>query len=166
MLNMKTRVYTLLALSFFLTRCSEPEHTSNPHEEESTRVETNESVVSNLQYFTIISPSTGEELQVADRYYDYTFCEWDIAKEKISNIGDGWRLPTKAELVVIYKELHLKGKGAFSNNFYWSDDSFHVLGGAGAFALSFEDGTVKQIASGGSFGECFARPVRPVSSSR
>jgi hypothetical protein len=43
---------------------------------------------------------------------------WDNAKSACSDLGNGWRLPTKDELYVIYKN---KIKiGGISNNWYWS----------------------------------------------
>jgi hypothetical protein len=56
--------------------------------------------------------------------------ENDFPKEMIyedfisecSNLGEGWRPPSKIELVSIYDELHLKKLGNFKNSYYWSGE--------------------------------------------
>jgi hypothetical protein len=67
---------------------------------------------------TIINPTTGEEKLVALR--DLGRMPWEDAKEACANLGSGWRLPTLEELQVMYEELHLKGKGNFDDDWYWS----------------------------------------------
>jgi hypothetical protein len=43
---------------------------------------------------------------------------WDDAMKACADLGDGWRLPTKDELNLLYEN---KEKiGGFANNFYWS----------------------------------------------
>jgi len=43
---------------------------------------------------------------------------WDEAKKACKNLGDGWRLPTKDELNLLYEN---KEKiGGFANFYYWS----------------------------------------------
>lgn len=67
----------------------------------------------------IISPITGDKVQVA--LQDLGEMDWKAANKACANLGIGWRLPTKEELEVMYKELHLKGKGNFAKNrHYWS----------------------------------------------
>ena len=47
---------------------------------------------------------------------------WDDAKKACENLGDGWRLPTKDELNVLYEN---KDKiGGFASNYYWSSSEF------------------------------------------
>ena len=50
---------------------------------------------------------------------DFQFgMNWDDAKETCAALGDGWRLPTKDELNILYKN---KDKiGGFVNDYYWS----------------------------------------------
>jgi hypothetical protein len=43
---------------------------------------------------------------------------WDKAKEACANLGDGWRLPTKDELNLIYENKNVVG--GVANNYYWS----------------------------------------------
>ena len=44
--------------------------------------------------------------------------KWGEAKKACKNLGDGWRLPSKSELNLLYKN---KEKiGGFANSYYWS----------------------------------------------
>jgi hypothetical protein len=43
---------------------------------------------------------------------------WAKAKEACANLGDGWRLPTKDELNLIYENKNVVG--GFANVYYWS----------------------------------------------
>jgi len=43
---------------------------------------------------------------------------WDDAKQACRNLGKGWRLPTKSELNVMYKNKEKIGN--FANDYYWS----------------------------------------------
>ena len=51
---------------------------------------------------------------------------WDEAKKACKNLGDGWRLPTKDELNLLYEN---KEKiGGFANNYgYWSSTESGVI---------------------------------------
>lgn len=65
--------------------------------------------------------------------------DWYKAIRQSDKKGDGWRLPTKVELKIIYEELHEKSLGDFGNVNYWSciedeEDSDY------AYGLCFEDG--------------------------
>lgn len=68
----------------------------------------------------------GHKFQVADA--DYTEAlDWHDAKYVCSNFGGGWRLPTKEELKGMYEFLHRKGKGDFSDKFYyWSSSEYNA----------------------------------------
>ncbi len=47
---------------------------------------------------------------------------WDEAMKACAALGDGWRLPTKEELNVLYQN---KDKiGGFDNNYYWSSTEY------------------------------------------
>ena len=44
--------------------------------------------------------------------------DWDEAMKACADLGDGWRLPTKEELNILYEN---KDKiGGFDSNYYWS----------------------------------------------
>jgi hypothetical protein len=83
----------------------------------------------------IISPITGDKVQVA--LQDLGEMNWYDAKKACANLGSDWRLPTKEELEVMYKELHLKGKGNFAKNWYWSSTEKDVYF---AWFVHFDDG--------------------------
>ena len=47
---------------------------------------------------------------------------WDDAVKACADLGDGWRLPTKDELNILYEN---KDKiGGFANWYYWSSKEF------------------------------------------
>ncbi len=47
---------------------------------------------------------------------------WDEAKKACKNLGDGWRLPTKDELNLLYEN---KEKiGGFARDYYWSSTEY------------------------------------------
>jgi hypothetical protein len=83
----------------------------------------------------IISPTTGERMLVA--LQDLGRMSWEPAKEACAYLGSGWRLPTPDELQVMYKELHLKGKGNFCGDcLYWSTQK----GASSAWVVNFASG--------------------------
>jgi hypothetical protein len=43
---------------------------------------------------------------------------WYKAIEEVKKIGNGWRLPTKEELKILYKRKD--GIGDFASDYYWS----------------------------------------------
>ena len=43
---------------------------------------------------------------------------WDSAKKACAALGDGWRLPTKQELNVLY--VNKEKIGSFTSVYYWS----------------------------------------------
>jgi hypothetical protein len=51
--------------------------------------------------------------------YDFpSFMNWEDAQKACSNLGDGWRLPTKDELNYLY--VNQIAIGGFTNKSYWS----------------------------------------------
>ena len=44
---------------------------------------------------------------------------WEEAKQACENLGNGWRLPDKDELVAMYEQLHKERKGNFELSYYW-----------------------------------------------
>jgi hypothetical protein len=55
----------------------------------------------NAQSNIIGNPIKIESIEVAQ--YDFRSADWDNAKKTCSDLGDGWRLPTKDELITMFK---------------------------------------------------------------
>ena len=47
---------------------------------------------------------------------------WDEAMKACADLGDGWRLPTRLELLLMYNNQDKLG--GFANNYYWSSSEF------------------------------------------
>ena len=58
-------------------------------------------------------------LEVSD---NLGYMNWDEAKIACKKLGTGWRLPTKDELYMIYKNK--EEIGGFANNYYWSSTEY------------------------------------------
>jgi hypothetical protein len=89
--------------------------------------------------------------EVAPAAFEFTV-SWDDAVKKYraltgSDVGDG-RLPSQAELDVMYRDFKLKGRGDFKDDWYWFSGGYQ----------NFSDGNQ----SGSTSGECRVRPVRTV----
>lgn len=84
----------------------------------------------------IINPITGTELEVANQDFSEEMT-WKDAKRACDEFGNGWRLPTMDELIVMYEQLHEKGQGNFKDDDYWSSDVFY---GNDAHTLDFGSG--------------------------
>ena len=68
---------------------------------------------------------------------------WEDAKKACADLGDGWRLPTKDELNLLYEN---KEKiGGFANSLYWSSTEF---GNLDAWLQVFNDGYQDGYAKG------------------
>ena len=85
----------------------------------------------------ITNPITGDELQVANQDFSDEMT-WEEAKRACNELGSGWRLPNKQELLEIYEKLYEKGQGNFKAAAYWS--STESDGGGGAWSFYFDDG--------------------------
>ena len=70
---------------------------------------------------------SNERLEIAPKDLDEKMSLED-AKKSCESLGNGWRLPTMIELKIMYNELHLKGKGNFKQDIYWSDYSSTING--------------------------------------
>ena len=94
----------------------------------------------------IISPITGERLQVAENDLDKQM-NWFSAKKICAKLGNGWRLPTISELELMYKMLHKKGKGNFKNDIYWSNtgDSNVISSNECGLHFNFATGSAKKM---------------------
>jgi hypothetical protein len=122
----------------------------------------------------IISPLTGEKLQVAQNDFEHKM-DWHEAKKACQNLGNGWRLPSIKELELIDKEFRQKGIGNFQKFWYWSGtegevnswfESFFYRGSITAWRFAFHDGGpaeyYKSLRSNDS-AKCCVRAVRPIS---
>ena len=82
-----------------------------------------------------------EDLKIRSKY-GRGFFDFEEAKKVCENLGDGWRLPTKDELNVLYKN---KDKiGGFAGISYWSStevDNFYAW--IQDFGDGFQDGNGK-----------------------
>jgi hypothetical protein len=87
----------------------------------------------------IKSPITGERLQVAENDFENEM-NWYQAKSACNDLGNGWRLPTKSELELMYNELHLRGKGNFKNSGYWSSTEHDHQANDFAWIFNYFDG--------------------------
>ena len=63
---------------------------------------------------------------------DETYCSWRDVEQWCRNHGDGWRLPTKDELLAIYTNkldvnywLKKYNSGTLKNSAYWSSSRYH-----------------------------------------
>jgi hypothetical protein len=83
----------------------------------------------------ITSPTTGEKLEVSLRDLNISPSVSDV-RALVVHLGSGWRLPTFAELELMYNELHLKGIGNFSKKFYTTLDCYE----GECWTLDFEEG--------------------------
>ena len=63
------------------------------------------------------TPKKIDNLEVAEKDFPNRM-NWDDAKKACSNLGDGWRLPTKDELNILFQNKW--AIGGFVNNEYWS----------------------------------------------
>jgi hypothetical protein len=71
----------------------------------------------------IVHPITGkptkERLQVHQNNFENKM-DWHKAKKKCVELGNGWRLPTKSELELIYTDMIQNGNINFKKDYYWS----------------------------------------------
>ena len=74
------------------------------------------------------------------------FFDFEEAKKVCENLGDGWRLPTKDELNVLYKN---KDKiGGFAGISYWSSAEYGI---DYAWVQDFSDGKQKKKPKGNDY---------------
>ena len=72
----------------------------------------------NTDYKNIIGkPKRFEYIEIAQ--YDFPErMDWNEAKKACAELGEGWRLPTKEEIITLNKNR--ESLGYFANTFYWS----------------------------------------------
>ena len=70
--------------------------------------------------------------------------EWNSAMKHCEDLGDGWRLPTKEELIILYEN---KDKiGGFAITYYWSSTDFaNVFAWIQGFSFGAQNNTVKAV---------------------
>ncbi|MES1249505.1 MAG: DUF1566 domain-containing protein [Chitinophaga rupis] len=85
---------------------------------------------------------------------------------KIAACGDGWYLPSRAELNLVYKNLASKGIGQFANEGYWSSledapltNPSAVSGKTNAWIVDFYDGRPYTVDKSNTY---HVRPIRAV----
>ena len=69
--------------------------------------------------------------------YDFRKIPWNDANNSCKNLGDGWRLPTKEELNILYQNKEKIGN--FKWDSYWSSTKGNVVV---AWRLNFGDGMI------------------------
>ncbi len=64
---------------------------------------------------------------------------WENASLACAALGNGWRLPTRNELDMMYRQLHKQGKGNFKPYWYWSKSQYvmHMHFGSGFVSNDF-----------------------------
>ena len=77
---------------------------------------------------------------------------WDDAMKACADLGDGWRLPTRLELLLMYNNQD--ELGGFAGNYYWSSTEDN---GYDAWWQSFFNGDQVQDTKGYNF---YVRAVR------
>lgn len=78
-----------------------------------------------------LTPITQEKKLVIKREFTFEIhtdelgkMSWDKAIKKVSELGDGWRLPTITELQLIWESEH---KDLFQKQYYWSSSEYFSL---------------------------------------
>jgi hypothetical protein len=93
----------------------------------------------------------GNILVAQNDFPDYSAMSWDDAKKACRALGEGWRLPNKAELNILYiNRKNIK----ILNSWYWSSTEHNR---DGAWAQSFKSGDQLFQPKGGYF---FFRAVK------
>ena len=84
----------------------------------------------NLKHILLEGKKSINGLEVSD---NLGLMNWDEAIVACKKLGTGWRLPTKDELNMLYKNK--EEIGGFANNYYWSstESDFNSAWGQGFF---------------------------------
>ena len=98
---------------------------------------------------------SGEPLFVVAKADFLKKMDWEEAKQACENLGNGWRLPDKDELVAMYEQLFREGKGDFKDEVYWSGSQYDPNA---AWVMSFGYGYVNYHYKGTNFNQ--VRAVR------
>ena len=73
----------------------------------------------------VYNPKTKMRFQVAVNDFEDQM-KWEDAKNACIELGNGWRLPTIEELILIREELYSEGKGNLKNTTYWSSTEYDL----------------------------------------
>ena len=79
---------------------------------------------------------------------------WEDAKKVCEDLGDGWRLPTREELHLMW--LYKKSIDGFANDYYWSSTVYSSIN---AWIQTFNNGEQFNNYKGY---KCYVRAVRDV----
>jgi hypothetical protein len=85
---------------------------------------------------------------------DLGIMDWSEAMKAFENLGDGWRLPTKDELNILYKNKNKSFQGLRYWNTYWSSTEFDNFN---MWAQEFDNGRQFDKVK---YGKCSVRAVR------
>ncbi|MFM7589791.1 MAG: hypothetical protein ACKO55_11850 [Bacteroidota bacterium] len=88
--------------------------------------------------YTLYRPDGKAYLQVAMEDLPEKML-WENASLACAALGNGWRLPTRNELDMMYRQLHKHGKGNFKPYWYWSKSQYvmHMHFGSGFVSNDF-----------------------------
>ncbi len=100
---------------------------------------------------TLGKPIRIGSIEVAQNYFP-KIMDWDDAVKACTDLGNGWRLPTKYELNLMY--LNKDKIGDFANSWYWSSTEYS---NGNAWCQYFVGGTADTYAK--NYG-CYVRAVR------
>lgn len=85
----------------------------------------------------------GQKIQVAENDFPDKM-NWKDAMSACAGLGNGWRLPTREELLEMKWRLYKEGKGNFKNNsIYWSSSQDNSSGQI--WCVLFDDGNVDHL---------------------
>lgn len=86
----------------------------------------------NCKHILLEGKKSVNGLEISD---NLGYMTWNEAVETCKKLGPGWRLPTKNELNMLYKNR--KEIGGFAYNYYWSSTEVDNLD---AWFQDFDDG--------------------------
>lgn len=88
--------------------------------------------------YTLYRPDGRSYLQVAKEDLPEKML-WENASLACAAMGNGWRLPTRNELDMMYRQLYKEGKGNFKPYWYWSKSQYvmHMHFGSGFVSNDF-----------------------------
>ena len=140
---MKTLLLNCLLIVILLVSCSSPSDSTNESPSDSYTPE---------QSKIIGTPNNIGDFEVAQNDFPNQM-NWNDAKKACADLGNGWRLPTKNELNLMYEN---KDKiGGFVNYGYWGSTESEANG---AWKQDFYDGY--QPLNGGKDSSNYVRAVR------